>query len=104
MHAGTLFLTLYHNFNMSLKDKHLPLSLKVHIQLEGPKQVAGSVEATLHYQLAYRIQNHALDLKLPPCQDALIIKADNLATQTPICVCALRQLSHKDLIALLPEK
>ena len=35
LHAGSVLLTFYPNFNMSLEDPNLPTTLKVQIQLQG---------------------------------------------------------------------
>ena len=35
LHAGSVLLTFYPNFNLSLKDPNLPTTLKVQIQLQG---------------------------------------------------------------------
>ncbi|KAL0011216.1 hypothetical protein SO802_006324 [Lithocarpus litseifolius] len=61
LNAGTVFVTLFSNFNMSLKDPHLCDALKVQVQITGASQVQDTFAATLHYQLAYRLQNHAFE-------------------------------------------
>ena len=62
LHAGSVLLTFYPNFNMSLNDANLPTTLKVQVQIQGAEQTVTSKIATLHHQLFYRLQNHALDL------------------------------------------
>ena len=65
LHAGSVLLTFYPNFNMSLEDPNLPTTLEQNKHL-------------LHHQIVYRLQNHALDL--PTAQttsDALMILADS---------------------------
>ena len=42
-----------------------PPSIKVQIQLQGAEQITSAKIATLHHQLVYRLQNHALDLPTP---------------------------------------
>ena len=39
LNAGTIFVTLFPNFNMSLKDPHLCDALKVQVQITGASQV-----------------------------------------------------------------
>ena len=59
---------------MSLEDPNIPTTLKVQIQFQGVEQTPTSKIATLHHQILYRLQNHALDL--PTAQttsDALMI-------------------------------
>ena len=71
LHAGSVLLTFYPNFNLSLDDPNLPTTLKVQIQIQGVEQIVSSKMATLHHQLVYCLQNHALDLPTPPtrCPD-----------------------------------
>ena len=49
--------------------------------------------ATLHYQLAYRLQNHAFDMAVPDIaqsNDVLLIQVD--PGMTPMCMFVPRQL------------
>ena len=62
LHAGSVLLTFYPNFNMSLEDPNLPTTLKIQIQLQGVEQTSTLKIAILHHQIVYRLQNHALDL------------------------------------------
>ena len=74
LHAGSVLLTFYPNFNLSLEDPNLPTTLKVQIQLQGAELTPTSKIATLHHQIMYRLQNHALDLPTPyTTSDALMI-------------------------------
>ncbi|KAH9752102.1 hypothetical protein KPL71_014562 [Citrus sinensis] len=74
LHAGSVLLTFYPNFNLSLEDPNLPTTIKVQIQLQGADQTPTSKLATLHHQIVYRLQNHALDLPTPyTTSDALMI-------------------------------
>ena len=50
---------------MFLKDPHLCYALKVQVQITGAFQEQNTFAATLHYQLAYRLQNHAFDMVVP---------------------------------------
>ena len=59
LNAGIVFATLFPNFNMSLSDPHLLDALKVQVQIIGANQVTDAIAATLHYQMLYRVQNHA---------------------------------------------
>ena len=78
LHARSVLLTFYPNFNLSLEDPNLPTTLKVQIQLQGAEQTVSSKMATLHHQLVYRLQNHALDLPTPKTSSyALMIIADS---------------------------
>ena len=78
LYSGSVLLTFYPNFNLSLEDLNLPTTLKVQIPLQGAEQTPTSKIATLHYQIVYRLQNHALDLPTPhTTSDALMILAPN---------------------------
>ena len=65
LHAGSVLLTFYPNFNLSLQDTNLSTALKVQVQIQGAEQISSVKMATLHHQLVYRLQNHALDLPTP---------------------------------------
>ena len=60
-----------------------------------------SISTTLHYQMVYRVQNHALDLALPGTIDALMITTDSqnvlMCTQIP------KQIPTEELKKLLPD-
>ncbi|KAH9649418.1 hypothetical protein KPL70_025982 [Citrus sinensis] len=101
LHAGSALITFYPNFNMSLQDLNLPTTFKVQIQLQGAEQVVTVQMATLHHQLVYRLQNHALDLPSPQTSsDALMILAD---TETiPTIVQIPRQIPKQELLKLMP--
>ena len=60
-----------------------------------------SISATLHYQMVYRVHNHALDLTLPGTTDALMITADS--QNSPMCTQIPKQISNEELKKLLPD-
>ncbi|CDP20491.1 unnamed protein product [Coffea canephora] len=101
LNAGTVFVTLFPNFNMSLADPHLLEALKVQVQIIGAEQVSDSIAATLHYQMVYRVQNHALDLAIPGGENALLIRVDEKNGAS--CSHVPRQISKQELIQLLPN-
>ncbi|KAH9716863.1 hypothetical protein KPL71_021603 [Citrus sinensis] len=101
LHAGSVLLTFYPNFNLSLEDPNLPTTLKVQIQLQGAEQTLTSKIATLHHQIVYRLQNHALDLPTPyTTSDALMILADTDTIPTIIQI--PKQIHKQDLLKLMP--
>ncbi|KAH9724634.1 hypothetical protein KPL70_007559 [Citrus sinensis] len=101
LHAGNVLLTFYPNFNLSLEDPNLPTTLKVQIQLQGAEQTPTSKIATLHHQIMYRLQNHALDLPTPyTTSDALMILADTNTIPTIIQI--PKQIQKQDLLQLMP--
>ncbi|GJR09665.1 zinc finger, CCHC-type, viral movement protein [Tanacetum coccineum] len=104
LNAGTIFVTFYPNFNMPLNDPSLLTALKAQIQIGGTPQV-NTFQATFHYQMAYRVQNHSLDILVlgqDNAGDALIIDVDSNATPTRTYV--PRQLSREELVKLLQKK
>ncbi|KAH9671210.1 hypothetical protein KPL70_017273 [Citrus sinensis] len=101
LHAGSVLLTFYPNFNLSLEDPNLPTTLKVQIQLQGAEQTPTSKIATLHHQIMYQLQNHALDLPTPyTTSDALMILADTDTIPTIIQI--PKQIQKQDLLKLMP--
>ncbi|GAV66332.1 LOW QUALITY PROTEIN: MP domain-containing protein, partial [Cephalotus follicularis] len=102
LNVGTMFITLFPNFNMPLLDLYLLSALKVQIQIVGASQVNSTFVVTLHYQMVYRVQNHTLDLVVPQgTEDALIITINS--THVPSCIHIPKQISHYELIQLIPE-
>ncbi|KAH9734699.1 hypothetical protein KPL71_017463 [Citrus sinensis] len=101
LHAGSVLLTFYPNFNLSLEDPNLLTTLKVQIQLQGAEQTPTSKIATLHHQIVYRLQNHALDLPtLYTTSDALMILADTDTSPTIIQI--PKQIQKQELLKLMP--
>ncbi|KAH9716790.1 hypothetical protein KPL71_021574 [Citrus sinensis] len=101
LHAGSVLLSFYLNFNLSLEDPNLPTTLKVQIQLQGAEQTPTSKIATLHHQIVYRLQNHALDLPTPhTASDALMILVD---TDTILTIIQIpKQIQKQELFKLMP--
>ncbi|KAH9780478.1 hypothetical protein KPL71_008092 [Citrus sinensis] len=79
LHAGSVLLTFYPNFNLSLQDPNLPTTLKVQVQIQGAEQISSAKIATLHHQLVYRLQNHALDLPTPEHHSDTLMFHNNTA-------------------------
>ncbi|KAH9680007.1 hypothetical protein KPL71_026370 [Citrus sinensis] len=101
LHAGTVLLSFYPNFNLSLQDPNLSTVLQVQVQIQGVEQISFAKIATLHHQLDYRLQNHALDLPTPEHHsDALMVLADS--DQIPTIIQIPRQIPKHELIKLMP--
>ncbi|KAH9793158.1 hypothetical protein KPL71_004438 [Citrus sinensis] len=101
LHAGSVLLTFYPNFNISLHDPNLPTTLKVQVQIQGAEQISSEKIATLHHQLVYRLQNHALDLPTPEHHsDTLMVLAES--DQIPTIIQIPRQIPRHELIKLMP--
>ncbi|KAH9671291.1 hypothetical protein KPL70_017315 [Citrus sinensis] len=101
LHAGSVLLTFYPNFNLSLQDPNLPTTLKVQVQIQGAEQTSSAKIATLHHQLVYRLQNHALDLPTPEHHsDTLMVLVES--NQIPTIIQIPRQIPRHELIKLMP--
>ena len=101
LHAGSVLLTFYPNFNISLQDTNLSTALKVQVQIQGAEQISSTKIATLHHQLVFRLQNHALDLPTPEHHsDALMVLAES--DQIPTIIQIPRQIPKHELIKLMP--
>ncbi|KAH9724653.1 hypothetical protein KPL70_007564 [Citrus sinensis] len=101
LHVGSVLLTFYPNFTLSLEDPNLPTTIKVQIQLQGAYQTPTSKLATLHHQIVYQLQNHALDLPTPyTTSDALMILADTNTIPTIIQI--PKQIQKQELLKLMP--
>ncbi|KAH9671294.1 hypothetical protein KPL70_017317 [Citrus sinensis] len=101
LHAGSVLLTFYPNFNMSLEDPNLPTTLKVQIQLQGAEQTSTSKIATIHHQIVNRLQNHALDLPtVQTTSDALMILVD--IDTIPTIIQIPKQIQKQELLQLMP--
>ncbi|KDP20659.1 hypothetical protein JCGZ_03822 [Jatropha curcas] len=96
LNAGSVVLTFFPNFNMSLEDPHLSTALKVQVQITGADRVPETISATLHHQIVYRLQDHAINLQTPGIShsDALYIFADG--GPTPTIVQTPRQLPREE--------
>ncbi|KAH9723312.1 hypothetical protein KPL70_007080 [Citrus sinensis] len=101
LHAGSVLLTFYPNFNLSLQDPNLPTTLKVQVQIQGTEQISSAKIATLHHQLVYRLQNHALDMPIPEHHsDTLMVLAES--NQIPTIIQIPRKIPRHELIKLMP--
>ncbi|KAH9780674.1 hypothetical protein KPL71_008168 [Citrus sinensis] len=101
LHAGSVLLTFYPNFNLSLQDTNLPTALKVQVQIQGAEQISSAKIANLHHQLVYRLQNHALDLPTPEHHfDTLMVLAES--DQIPTIIQIPRKIPRHEVIKLMP--
>ncbi|KAK2645495.1 hypothetical protein Ddye_020690 [Dipteronia dyeriana] len=77
LHTSSISLTYYPNFNISLRDQNLHNCLKVKLQVARAPMMPNSYMVTLYHQIAYKLQDHALDLPIPGhTGDTLFIKAE----------------------------
>ncbi|KAL0444827.1 UNVERIFIED_CONTAM: polyprotein [Sesamum latifolium] len=103
LNCGSIVVTFFPNFVVSLCDPHVASAFKVQVQITGANQVPASVMATLHHQLVFRLQNHGLDLPNQGSRDALMVLA-NSRTEVPSIIQIPRQILRKDLEKLVPTE
>ncbi|KAI9095418.1 hypothetical protein K1719_026452 [Acacia pycnantha] len=85
----------------STYKKTLPGRLKVQIQITGAEQDSQAIMATLHHQIVYRLQNHALDLSLPNSTTDALVAISNRADDTSI-IQIPRQIPKEELAQIMP--
>ncbi|KAI9125414.1 hypothetical protein K1719_004030 [Acacia pycnantha] len=90
-----------YNYNVSLFDRTLPRRLKVQIQITGAEQDLQAIMATLHHQIVYCLQNHALDLSLPNSTTDALVAISNRADDTYI-IQTPRQIPKEELAQIMP--
>ncbi|KAK2657390.1 hypothetical protein Ddye_010442 [Dipteronia dyeriana] len=77
LRSGSISLTYYPNFNIPLRDLNLHNCLKIQLQIVGAPMMPNSYMATLHHQISYRLQDHALDLPITGhTEDTIFVKAE----------------------------
>ncbi|KAK3221320.1 hypothetical protein Dsin_008345 [Dipteronia sinensis] len=102
LHVGSISLKYNPNFNIPLRDGNLHNCLKIQLQLMGITMLPDSYMATLHHQIAYRLQDHALDLPIPGHSgDTIFIKAER-EDEVPTIIQIPKQLPRDQLIELMP--
>ncbi|KAK2649953.1 hypothetical protein Ddye_017442 [Dipteronia dyeriana] len=102
LHAGSISLTYYPNFNIPLRDLNLHNCLKVQLQIIGAPMMPNSYMTTLHHQIAYRLQDHALDLPIPGHSgDTIFIKAER-EDEVPTIIQIPKQLPREKLTEIMP--
>ncbi|KAK3225263.1 hypothetical protein Dsin_005125 [Dipteronia sinensis] len=102
LHTGSISLTYYPNFNILLRDNNLHNCLKIQLQLMCITMPPDSYMATLHHQIAYRLQDHALDLPISGhFGDTILIKAER-EDEVPTIIQIPKQLPRDQLIELMP--
>lgn len=90
LNAGTVFLTLFLNFNVALEDPQIYNNMQIQLHIIGDPQVGNIYVATLHHQMAYRVQNHVMDLSLTrDTEDTLLIQLES--QHIPSCIHIPRQ-------------
>ncbi|KAI9109987.1 hypothetical protein K1719_019028 [Acacia pycnantha] len=87
----------------STYKKTLPGCLKVQVQIQitGAEQDSQAIMATLHHQIVYRLQNHALDISLPNSTIDALVAISNRADDTSI-IQIPRQIPKEELAQIMP--
>ncbi|KAH9780635.1 hypothetical protein KPL71_008147 [Citrus sinensis] len=98
LHAGSVLLTFYPNFNLSLQDTNLSTALKVQVQIQGAEQISSAKMATLHHQLVYRLQNHALDLRTPDNHSDALMDLEGATQIVPVGMIEAQSDSQKKVV------
>lgn len=104
LHAGSVVLTIFPNYNVSLNDNTLSTRLKLQVQITGTDQVPEVMSATLHHQIIYRLQNHSIDLPLSGCSSDSLLVVTNREEDIPSIVQIPRRITREELTQLIPLK
>ncbi|KAK2366858.1 hypothetical protein QL285_080194 [Trifolium repens] len=102
LHAGSVVLTIFPNYNVSLNDSTLSTRLKVQVQITGSDQVPEALYANLHHQIIYRLQNHSIDLPLSGCSSDSLLVVTNKEEDITSIVQIPRRISREELTQLIP--
>ncbi|MED6107564.1 hypothetical protein PIB30_015313 [Stylosanthes scabra] len=98
---GSVVLTISPSFTMRLSDPTVSQRIKIHVQLIGAIQDPQAEIATLHHQVLYKVQDHALDLPLPNSTgDALLVFQDQ--NHGPAIVNIPKMIAPDELAAIVP--
>ncbi|KAI5410227.1 hypothetical protein KIW84_055642 [Lathyrus oleraceus] len=101
LHAGSVVLTIFPNYNVSLNDNMLSMRLKVQVQITGTDKVPEAMSATLHHQIIYRLQNHSIDLPLSGFSSDSLLVVTNREEDIPSIVQIPRRITREDLTQLI---
>ncbi|OMO70106.1 hypothetical protein CCACVL1_19103 [Corchorus capsularis] len=101
LNSGTIVATFYPNYTMFLQDKTMATAFQVQLQIVGASMDPGLVQATLHYQMAYKVQNHALGSALHSYGDIPLIQVDSQNKPTAIRIPI--NIPKEQLVSIIPE-
>ncbi|CAK8533744.1 unnamed protein product [Lathyrus sativus] len=102
LHAGSVVLTIFPNYNVSLNDNTLSTRMKVHIQITGTDQVPEAMSATLHHQIIYRLQKRSIDLPISGFSSDSLLVVTNREEDIPSIVQIPRNITREELTQLIP--
>ncbi|XVF52453.1 hypothetical protein PTKIN_Ptkin05aG0019400 [Pterospermum kingtungense] len=103
LNAGTFFVTLFPNFTMALKEASSATPFQVHMQMVGAPMVPGLVQATLQYEMAYRVQRSAFDnpLPIPASKGIPLIQVDSKYVTTTTYI--PKNITREEFVSIFPE-
>ncbi|KAI5428556.1 hypothetical protein KIW84_033519 [Lathyrus oleraceus] len=101
LHAGSVVLTIFPNYNVSLDDNTLSTRLKIQVQITGTEEVPEAMSATLYHQIIYRLQNHSIDLPLSGCSSDSLLVVTNREEDIPYIVQIPRRITREMLTQLI---
>ncbi|KAK2640766.1 hypothetical protein Ddye_022529 [Dipteronia dyeriana] len=102
LHACSISLTYYPNFNIPLRDNNLHNCLKVQLQILGAPLLPNSYMAILHHQIAYRRQDHALSLFIPSHIGDIIFITAEREDEIPTIIQNPKPLPRENLKEVFP--
>uniref|UniRef100_M1DG87 Reverse transcriptase n=1 Tax=Solanum tuberosum TaxID=4113 RepID=M1DG87_SOLTU len=76
--------------------------LMIQVQIQGSPQDRDVIQAILHSQIVWRVQNHAMSLPLPSGENVLLLNVDAI-NGTTICNEIPRKLAREELVKILPD-
>uniref|UniRef100_K4DDM5 Uncharacterized protein n=1 Tax=Solanum lycopersicum TaxID=4081 RepID=K4DDM5_SOLLC len=62
LNVGTVFMTIFSNFTISLHDSYLTEVLKIHVKIHGVPPIRKAIHTNLYCQLSWRVKIHHKDL------------------------------------------
>ncbi|KAF3676636.1 hypothetical protein FXO37_05235 [Capsicum annuum] len=96
-----VFITMFLDFNIPLADPHLMKELKVQAQILDARQDRDADQATLHYQVAWCVQNHDMNLLPSYGKNSLFLTID-VTEKTTECNKIPRNISGEELVSIYP--
>ena len=103
LNNGSVILTIFPNYTVSLNDPNLPSMLQVQLQIAGAGMVDTSVMANLHHQIVYRLQNHSMDLPTSTGSDVPVIIANHVNQDSTVLEMATA-VSRSELLQHMPTE
>ncbi|KAF3680850.1 hypothetical protein FXO37_03137 [Capsicum annuum] len=97
---GIVFVTMFSDFNIPLADPYLMKAMKVQVQILDAQQDRVANQETLHCQIAWRVQNHDMNLLPSSGKNSLFLTID-ATDKTKKCNKIPRNISGKELVSII---